>query len=125
MAFALAARPTTYNGIRMRSRLEAKVAAQLDSFGIDWIYEPRAYANGFGQYLPDFQLFGRKGEPYEFPSFLEVRPTIERAYLAMPQMGIIWDSEPNAFLMIHLLDVLDFACAGWIEPRTWVSCPPW
>jgi hypothetical protein len=38
----------------MRSRLEAKVAATLDAtYPGEWEYEPRAFANEKGQYLPD------------------------------------------------------------------------
>ncbi len=49
-------RPTTYNGIEMRSRLEAGYAAWLDQWGFNWEYEPRAFASDAGQYLPDFRL---------------------------------------------------------------------
>lgn len=47
-------RATTYNGIRMRSRLEASFAQWLDSLSLEWEYEPMCYANETGQYLPDF-----------------------------------------------------------------------
>lgn len=63
MTGTLVARPTTYNGIEMRSRLEARVAAYLDRHGVEWRYEPRAFGAKHGQYLPDFELlndwFGR------------------------------------------------------------------
>lgn len=55
-ATALRARPTMYNGIQMRSRLEARVAALFDAMGLDWKYEPRAYKSARGEYLPDFQV---------------------------------------------------------------------
>jgi hypothetical protein len=46
-----------YGGIQMRSRLEAIVAANLDRVGVEWEYEPRAYAAaGMRQWLPDFEL---------------------------------------------------------------------
>jgi len=41
----------------MRSRLEATFAANMDRWGVDWTYEPRAYgAAGMRQWLPDFEL---------------------------------------------------------------------
>ena len=91
------ARPTTYRGIRMRSRLEATFAAELDDEGQEWVYEPRAFANQSGQYLPDFEVGRGSGTA---PTFIEVRPTIEGAYRAMFQMPIIWDSEPQAVLIV-------------------------
>ena len=115
----LTARPTTYNGIPMRSRLEARVAAMYDRRNEEWVYEPRAFANSRGQYLPDFQLLGCDGARYRCPVYVEVRPTVERAYLAMPQMAIIWDSEPDAFLVIHVPGELDFLASG-TEGRKWL-----
>lgn len=50
------ARRTSYNGIMMRSRLEASFAQWLDSLQLDWEYEPLCYANETGQYLPDFKI---------------------------------------------------------------------
>jgi hypothetical protein len=103
------ARPTTYKGIAMRSRLEARYAAGLDRQGVRWAYEPRAYANGQGQYLPDFELLNPPGG---VPVFIEVRPTLERAYQALAQMQIVLDSVPDAFLMVDIPG----ECA-------WFSCP--
>lgn len=93
------ARPTTYKGIRMRSRLEARVAASLDAEGLPWEYEPRAFANEHGQYLPDFLLLPHNARAERI--YLEVKPTIESALAVMERMQIIWDSEPDAVLAIH------------------------
>ena len=101
----IAARPTTYNGIPMRSRLEARFAADLDAEGSEWIYEPRAYANADGQYLPDFQITKTATGAQPQPTFIEVRPTIEGAYRAMAQMPVIWDSEPDALLLVVAPDL--------------------
>lgn len=57
--------PTTYNGIRFRSRLEAKWAAFFDLCDWKWEYEPEDL-NG---YIPDFVLIGKKGLLY-----VEVKP---------------------------------------------------
>lgn len=56
MSTPLKARPTVYNGIKMRSRLEAGFAAWLDAEHFEWEYEPCAFATEDGQYLPDFRL---------------------------------------------------------------------
>lgn len=90
------ARPTTYKGIHMRSRLEARVAAIMDSWtDTTWVYEPRAFANELGQYLPDFRVDGMPQAMY-----VEVKPTLESAYRVMPRMQIIWDSDPKAWLCL-------------------------
>jgi hypothetical protein len=56
MATTMKARPTTYKGIKMRSRLEAGLAQWLDQWHFDWEYEPECFASPSGQYLPDFLL---------------------------------------------------------------------
>lgn len=56
MTSTIRARATIYNGIQMRSRLEAGFAAWLDARHIAWEYEPCAFADQDGQYLPDFRL---------------------------------------------------------------------
>ncbi len=47
--------PTTYNGVEMKSRLEAQCAYLLDCLGWDWQYEPTSYMlpNGVS-FTPDF-----------------------------------------------------------------------
>lgn len=51
------ARPTVYNGVKMRSRLEAGFAQWLDELGHGWKYEPECLAQPtLGQYLPDFVI---------------------------------------------------------------------
>ena len=63
------ARETFYNGIKMRSRLEAKFAGILDGLGVQWQYEGPAYGSGKTQYLPDF-VVGTAPEVW----FIEVKP---------------------------------------------------
>jgi len=84
------ARPTTYKGIRMRSRLEATMAAQLDRAGWRWDYEPRAYASEEGQWLPDFEVTGPVVR-----HFLEVKPTKDAAVAAVDRVRVIFASEPD------------------------------
>lgn len=115
----LTARPTTYNGIKMRSRLEARFAATMDLGGrLTWLYEPRAYASTKGQYLPDFQVTELDGATVDPPWFIEVKPTVEQAFMAMERMVIIWDSEPDATLCIAVPGHLRFFAAGAVD-RTW------
>jgi hypothetical protein len=98
------ARPTTYKGVQMRSRLEAKAAQMYDAAGLVWTYEPQCFASESGQYLPDFRI----GES----AYFEVKPF---AYFAEPlnfyvlsevqhRMEIILESEPSASLAIHCPD---------------------
>lgn len=66
-------RPTIYNGIQMRSRLEAAWAEQFDALGFGWTYEPFAVATRTGQYLPDFRL---EIPGVDVPVFAEVKPGV-------------------------------------------------
>jgi hypothetical protein len=49
--------PTTYSGVKFRSRLEAKWAAFFDYAGWRWEYEPAIDSSGF--WIPDFALRGK------------------------------------------------------------------
>jgi hypothetical protein len=60
--------PTTYNGIRFRSRLEAKWACMFDQLGWRWHYEPLDL-NGW---IPDFLLESEKNHV-----LVEVKPTTD------------------------------------------------
>lgn len=99
----LAARPTTYNGVEMRSRLEARYAAWLDKNRLSWSYEPRAFAGAAGQYLPDFQLEGViiLGAPQTV--YVDVKPTDQDVTLGLVgRMSVIWDSDPIAWLAVEV-----------------------
>jgi len=93
------ARPTTYKGIKMRSRLEAGFAAWLDEFSVEWNYEPRAYAAEEGQYLPDFELpeISFAGNPRRV--FVEIKPRQPDLATLLAQRRIIKASEPQAKLV--------------------------
>lgn len=56
MTSRISAIETSYNGCHFRSRLEARWAVFLDSFGEKWIYEHQGYRLQSGNYLPDFFL---------------------------------------------------------------------
>lgn len=100
MSAYIPARPTTYRGIQMRSRLEARYAAMLDDSAMWWEYEPRAFASQSGQYLPDFYLpaVGKRTTDI----YIEVKPTMEKAWEVIPRMQIIWESDPEAELVIFV-----------------------
>lgn len=118
----LKARPTTYNGIEMRSRLEAGFAQWLDQLHVRWEYEPRAFATEAGQYLPDFLLHDLVAGPIVqlrdvyveikpaawFRGNEQARPTIDAQY------RIILGSEPDARMIV--------AVAG-IESTFWLLWP--
>ncbi len=57
----IAAIPTTYKGVKFRSKLEAAWAEWFDSKGIEWTYEQEGYQLPSGTwYLPDFWLPGAR-----------------------------------------------------------------
>lgn len=99
MRYELQARPTTYDGIQMRSRLEAQWAANWDSRKLDWSYEPQCFATASGQYLPDFAM-RVPGESRL--TFIEIKGAVTDAQLqaAQQRMEIIWASIPSASLVL-------------------------
>lgn len=96
----IAARPTTYAGVEMRSRTEAQFAAFLDSIGWQWTYEPRAYAGpGRQQYLPDFLVGTRLA--------IEIKGTVKdelEIVRILNRMETIRDSIPNVFTAVIVAD---------------------
>jgi hypothetical protein len=99
MTCSLQPRTTMYKGIRMRSRLEARVAAFLDREHITWLYEPMAFADERGQYLPDFRIEGMT----TVPLYVDVKgltPTNNELEATFVRMRIIWSSEPRVFLAV-------------------------
>lgn len=104
------ARPTIYKGVQMRSRLEAGFAQWLDGWDMEWEYEPHAYADGFGQYLPDFCLrdvdvFGPNGTSRR-DVYIDCKPATTETFVNAADLGLrmssIWSSDPDAVLaMAH------------------------
>jgi hypothetical protein len=66
--------PTTYRGIRYRSRLEARWAAFFDAIGWQHTYEP---FDGDG-YIPDFLIHGDRR------LLIEIKPAASRAEFEAP-----------------------------------------
>jgi len=90
-------RQTYYKGTRMRSRLEALYAANIDNLGATWEYEPECFANERGQYLPDF-IVHWSSNPLDW-EYVEVKPTLAAALAAAESMLPILDTHPNARLV--------------------------
>jgi hypothetical protein len=65
----ISAIPTDYNGIRYRSRTEARWAVFFDKAMLPFRYEAEGYQTDSGWYLPDFVLSGA-----ERTTFFEVKP---------------------------------------------------
>lgn len=58
---------TEYNGVKFRSRLEARWALFFDGIGVRWAYEPEGYTLPSGAYVPDFKLL-------ELKTWIEIKP---------------------------------------------------
>lgn len=114
----LKARPTTYNGIKMRSRLEAQFAAALDELGVTWEYEPRAFADERRQYLPDFRIERDDGATNVY---VEVKPVLSEEDEKfnpsdiLAQMRVIYRSEPGCLLAIATPALSPFVLMEWDE----------
>lgn len=122
------ARPTTYKGIQMRSRLEAGFAAWLDKFDMTWKYEPRAFASEAGQYLPDFELPEIEFIGQTKRVFVEVKPTQPDLDVLLAQRTIIKDSDSQAELMAVWPD-RDYyrsmlICNGFWDAMVWTIRTP-
>ena len=112
------ARRTLYRGIPMRSRLEARAAQFIDSIpGVRWAYEPSAYADQRGQYLPDFEVVGAVAGVL----FVEVRGILATQDLPAlhRQMAIIWSSKPDAALAVWTPAVIEDG-APFTIIRDWI-----
>lgn len=100
MTVAIPARPTVYEGIPMRSRMEARMAAYFDRLGWPWEYEPRAYASGGTQYLPDFEIRPSVGGPSVYLDVKGAHPTLGQLDALLRRMLVIRASEPAAWLAV-------------------------
>lgn len=98
-------RPTTYKGVEMRSRLEARYAAWLDKHGFDWEYEPKCFATDEGQYLPDFRITVHFAGQ-DRTAYIEVKPTWARSREANIRgcAEIIWASDPEALFINEIAE---------------------
>lgn len=86
---------TEYRGVVMRSQLEADFAYHLDKLGVQWSYEADLFGTPGSQYLPDFRLVDKSGLCY-----VELKPTVDQAEAAKARMTVIWESHPDAVLLV-------------------------
>jgi hypothetical protein len=135
------ARPTVYEGIAMRSRLEARYAAWLDEVGFEWAYEPCAFANRDRQYLPDFRIrdvaIRQPGlDELGLPDlccdvYVELKPSECDVNEQLLRLGTIWDSEPGAAVLLereHRPPMLGLCGKDttdvWFTYAAWYGWPP-
>lgn len=96
--------PTTYNGTRFRSRLEARWAAFFGRLGWPWEYEPFDAAG----YIPDFVLLGAD------PVLVDVKPVVgmtqlhDRAPFVVKACREVWHR-----------DILVVGASAFFPSATW------
>lgn len=110
--YTIKAIPTTYNGRRYRSRLEARWAAYFDLLGFQFEYEPR----DLGKWSPDFAIWGRRPE---FPILVEVKP-IDRWHRETARK--MADACNDGERLLLLGKTPDF-CGGW-QQFGWMAETP-
>lgn len=96
--------PTTYKGVRFRSRLEAHYAAFFDSIGWPWQYEPL----DLHRTIPDFVI------TFAAPLLVEVKPSVDSYEIAqykLEQSG--WEGEA-----LVVAGAVDGPCIGRILERS-------
>lgn len=75
MRYTMKAHPTTYAGVRFRSRLEARWAAFFDLAGWSWEYEPADLAGWSPDFLVTFPCpMADHDTPHTHPLMVEVKP---------------------------------------------------
>ena len=96
-----------YKGIEMRSRLEARWAAEFDEWrdeedndDMTWEYEPRWFSHQDETYLPDFSLEWRND--LGVMHYVEVEPLIMNPFALMHRMEIILKTYPTSILHIFV-----------------------
>lgn len=108
-------RPRLYKGVEFRSSLEVRFAHYLDGMREPWVYEPRVYGPRGHGYLPDFQMTAA-----DQPTFIEVKATLEEAPGAQAKMSVIWDTHPDALLIVAVEEGRTFyACLAHSGSWTW------
>lgn len=116
MTTTFKARTTYYNGIKMRSRLEASYAQGILDGRVrkllpmtSWEYEPCCFANEHGQWLPDFVI--RDIGPNGMNMYIEVKPLNwlcgdrkDDLDHLMLRMSAVWAAEPRAVAAIDFAE---------------------
>ena len=110
MNYDMQSKETIYNGVRFRSRLEAKWAAFFDLTGWDWHYEP-CELNGF---TPDF-IIKTTSHAYDANTIIvEVKPSV---LLNEEEVKILYNKYRG--IKAHLLILTDtpfyFSSSGYLS----------
>lgn len=93
MSMNIKAIETTYNGIRFRSRLEARWAVFMDSLCVDWEYEPEGFTNGDICYLPDFWL-------PKLECYLEIKPSDPTEEEILKIQMLVTGTDKSLFVLV-------------------------
>lgn len=105
--------PTTYNDVRFRSGLEARVAEVLDDFGVLWLYEePSGYPVS---YLPDFTIIQATTD-LELPQWVEVKPA-DMLYALRDRAGLPERFEEPFRLSLTSANLLDSGFQEAAKPK--------
>ena len=91
----ISAIPTNYNGIKYRSRTEARWAVFLDKARIQFRYEPEGYQTDGGLYLPDFELAEATRR-----TFFEVKPGRPTTEEIDRMSGLAQGAEAHVFVAL-------------------------
>lgn len=106
MKYDIKPKPTTYNGVEFRSRLESKWASFFDLVGWDWTYEP-GEVNG---YNPDFFI---RCNSMSYPTntiIVEVKPSL---FLTKDEKNSILNKYKNEKAHILILTDMPFYAANF------------
>lgn len=104
---------THYNGMRFRSRLEARWAVFFDAIGIRYEYEPEGYTAKDGTcYLPDFYL------PDE-DVYVEVKPDREGAEKELKKVELFVQESKNIVLILPAIPMREYPDFWWFAAIYW------
>lgn len=88
-----------HNGIKFRSKYEAKIAEQLTNLGLDWEYEPETlrYVPPVCTYTPDFRINYPNGKT----EYIEVKGYLDP--LSRNKMLCVKQQYPNLNFSFHFM----------------------
>src|SRR4030042_1299855 len=106
-------KPTTYNGINFRSRIEARWAVFMDNCGVKYEYEPETFKLSSGLYVPDFFLI-------DLDCFLEIKYDGCEDVIVNIKCGNLSDvSNKTVFLLAMTIpNENEIDCSGWTYERS-------
>lgn len=111
----IAVKPTWYNGVFFRSRLEARWAVFFDALGISWRYEPEKYETPHGPYIPDFEI-----DLYNGKTLIEVKPNSWFAFCDVKPFSLPDDVE--RYCDVSEMTGMPIYVTGDLAPLGQVEC---